>query len=240
MGLSLSDVYTSIQLMLAPVYANDFFYGGRVLRVNMQADAPFRGIDRRPDPLLPAELDAGHDDDDQRQRARPPAMIPLSNVVQTKWSIGSPALTRYNGFEAIEIVGAEAPGSSSGEAMDAIAGIVKNDLPAGYGFDWTGQSPAGNHLRQPGADAVRAVDPGRVPVPGRAVRELVDSVRGAAGRAARHHRRPARDLGPRPDQRRLLQDRHPDHHRPGREERDPDRRILRRGTARRGASSARR
>src|SRR5579862_5170984 len=42
MGLSVSDIYTAIQLMLAPVYANDFFYQGRVLRVMLEADAPFR------------------------------------------------------------------------------------------------------------------------------------------------------------------------------------------------------
>jgi multidrug efflux pump len=140
MGLSLSDVYTSIQLMLAPVYANDFFYGGRVLRVNMQADAPYRastdGLTRF---YLPSTTQ-GTTTTSGSGGAKAPAMIPLSNVVQTKWSFGSPALTRYNGFEAIEIVGAEAPGGSSGAAMDAIAGIVKNDLPVGYGFDWTGQS----------------------------------------------------------------------------------------------------
>ncbi|HEX7917616.1 multidrug efflux RND transporter permease subunit [Rudaea sp.] len=133
MGLSLSDVYTSIQLMLAPVYANDFFYGGRVLRVNMQADAPFRAsTDGLTHFYVPSAT--------QSTTTTLPAMIPISNVVKTQWSFGSPALTRYNGFEAIEIVGAEAPGGSSGAAMDAIAGIVKNDLPAGFGFDWTGQS----------------------------------------------------------------------------------------------------
>ncbi len=141
MGLSLSDVYTSIQLMLAPVYANDFFYGGRVLRVNMQADAPYRasteGLTRF---YLPSATQGTTTTTSGSGSVTTLAMIPLSNVVQTKWSFGSPALTRYNGFEAIEIVGAEAPGSSSGAAMDAIAGIVKNDLPAGFGFDWTGQS----------------------------------------------------------------------------------------------------
>src|SRR5690606_39230657 len=42
MGLAIDDVYNAIQLMLAPVYVNDFYYQGRVLRVQMQADAPFR------------------------------------------------------------------------------------------------------------------------------------------------------------------------------------------------------
>jgi multidrug efflux pump len=42
MGLSVSDVYAAIRMMLAPVYANDFFYQGRVQRVMVQADAPYR------------------------------------------------------------------------------------------------------------------------------------------------------------------------------------------------------
>ncbi len=141
MGLSLSDVYTAIQLMLAPVYANDFFYGGRVLRVNMQADAQYRastdGLTRF---YLPSATQSTTVPTSGGGTATVPAMIPLSNVVQTTWSFGSPALTRYNGFEAIEIVGAEAPGSSSGAAMDAVANIINHDLPTGFGFDWTGQS----------------------------------------------------------------------------------------------------
>jgi len=67
-------------------------------------------------------------------------MIPISNVVQTKWTTGSPSLVRYNGYEAIDIVGGPAPGRSTGEAMDAMQDIITHDLPAGYGYDWTGQS----------------------------------------------------------------------------------------------------
>jgi multidrug efflux pump len=67
-------------------------------------------------------------------------MIPLSNVVRTNWTIASPSLVRYNGYSAIEIVGSQAPGKSSGEAMKAMQNIVNNDLPQGFGYDWTGQS----------------------------------------------------------------------------------------------------
>ena len=67
-------------------------------------------------------------------------MIPLSNVVKSTWFTGSPSLTRYNGYSAVEIVGSPAPGRSSGEAMDAMTNIVQKDLPTGFGFDWTGQS----------------------------------------------------------------------------------------------------
>ena len=131
MGLSVSDIFSAIQLMFAPVYVDDFFYQGRVKRVTMQADAPYR---MSPDALdhfyTPSSL-AGATQD---------AMIPLSNVVKANWFSGSPSLTRYNGYSAVEIVGSQAPGRSSGEAMDALANIVAKDLPPGFGFDWTGQS----------------------------------------------------------------------------------------------------
>ena len=146
MGLSLTDVYAAIQVMLAPVYVNDFFYGGRVLRVNMQADAPFRasteGLSRF---FLPSTLTtATSTQSSQTLVGGTPSsnvpMIPLSNVVQTNWITGSPALIRYNGFESIEIVGSEAPGGSSGAAMNAMSDIINHQLPPGFGFDWTGQS----------------------------------------------------------------------------------------------------
>ncbi|MBO9662549.1 efflux RND transporter permease subunit [Dokdonella sp.] len=140
MGLSLSDVYTAIQLMLAPVYANDFFYQGRVQRVNMQADAPFR---MNPDALgrffVPSSTQT-ETVTTSKGTTTLPAMIPLSNVVSTEWKMGSPTLARYNGYSAIQINGSPAPGRSSGEAMTAMQDIIKNDLPNGMGFDWTGQS----------------------------------------------------------------------------------------------------
>ena len=69
-----------------------------------------------------------------------PQMIPLSNVVQAKWQMASPSLTRYNGYSAVEIVGSPAPGHASGEAMNEMQKIVEGDLPRGFGYDWTGQS----------------------------------------------------------------------------------------------------
>ncbi|HTI96596.1 MAG TPA: multidrug efflux RND transporter permease subunit [Rudaea sp.] len=132
MGLSLTDVYTAIQLMLAPVYVDDFMYGGRVLRVIMQADAPFR-----------ASLDAlNHFYVAGKAPASGGAapMIPLSNVVRAKWGLAAPSLARYNGYEAIDIVGSQAPGKSTGQAMAMMKDIIDHDLPHGFGFEWTGQS----------------------------------------------------------------------------------------------------
>jgi len=133
MGMSLQDVYTAIQLMLAPVYVNDFISNGRVQRVTMQADAPFRAnSDSLNRFFVPSSQTA--------PGTNTPMMIPISNVVQSQWKVGPPTLVRYNGYEAVEIVGQPAPGKSSGEAMGAMTDIIKKDLPPGFGFDWTGQS----------------------------------------------------------------------------------------------------
>jgi multidrug efflux pump len=136
MGLSVNDIYSSIQLMLAPVYVNDFVDNGRIKRVTMQADAQYRtGPEALSRFFTPNPSAAGDSAD-----ATTNAMIPLTNVVHSKWIMASPSLTRYNGYSAVEIVGSQAPGHSSGEAMNAMQAIVDNDLPEGFGYDWTGQS----------------------------------------------------------------------------------------------------
>ncbi|KQX99486.1 multidrug transporter [Rhodanobacter sp. Root480] len=132
MGLSVGDIYNAVGLMLAPVYVNDFAYGGRVKRVIMQADAPYR--------MGPDALEHFFTPSSQLTANGTPAMIPLSNVVHTDWIVSSPSLTRYNGYSAVEIVGSPTPGHSSGEAMAEMQKIVNDDLPKGFGYDWTGQS----------------------------------------------------------------------------------------------------
>ncbi|MEO5812557.1 MAG: multidrug efflux RND transporter permease subunit [Rhodanobacter sp.] len=133
MGLSVGDIYSAIGLMLAPIYVNDFTFEGRIKRVIMQADAPYRmGPDALQHIFLPST--------DLTAAGGGAAMIPLANVVHANWNVSSPSLTRYNGYSAVEIVGSPSPGHSSGEAMNAMQKIVSDDLPQGFGFDWTGQS----------------------------------------------------------------------------------------------------
>lgn len=133
MGVSVNDVYTAIQMMLAPVYVNDFFYGGRIKRVNMQADAAYRtGPESLRSYYVPSSL--SKDADGQR------SMIPLSTVVKSEWIYAPPALSRYNGYSAVNIVGSPAPGGSSGQAMATMENLVHNDLPNGFGYDWSGMS----------------------------------------------------------------------------------------------------
>lgn len=133
MGVSVNDVYTAIQMMLAPVYVNDFFYGGRIKRVNMQADAAYRtGPESLNSYFVPSSL--------SKDATGQPAMIPLSAVVKSEWIYAPPALNRYNGYSAVNIVGAPAPGGSSGRAMSTMEKLVDDDLPVGFGYDWSGMS----------------------------------------------------------------------------------------------------
>ncbi len=136
--------------MLAPVYVNDFFYQGRILRVVIQSDAPFRmSPDALGDFYLPSTLPArtpatgsaatsGAGGTSAAGSLMP--MVPLSSVVHPSWVMGSPSLVRFNGYSAIEIQGQPAPSKSSGEAMRAMESIIANDLPKGFSFDWAGQS----------------------------------------------------------------------------------------------------
>jgi len=161
MGLSLTDVYNAIQMELAPYYVNQFTYGGRVKRVYLQADAPYRmGVDAfqhiyTPSGISSASTGAASSYADTTNTSgylttvnpsasntslSPYNMVPLSSVVKTHWDVGPVALPRYNGYSAIEIVGNPAPGYSTGEAMKTLQHIVDTALPSGFAADWTGQS----------------------------------------------------------------------------------------------------
>jgi multidrug efflux pump len=129
MGLSIPEIYDAIHLMLSPVYANDFNYQGRVLKVLLQADAPYRS---RPEDLSRYYIPG--------QEGGVDGMVPLSSVVTPSWTMAPPAVDHYNGYQAIQINGGASPGHSSGEAMAVMEEIVASELPQGIGFEWSGQS----------------------------------------------------------------------------------------------------
>ncbi|GLQ96382.1 multidrug efflux RND transporter permease subunit [Dyella mobilis] len=143
LGMSVSDVYSAIQLMLAPVYINNFIYEDRVKRVMVQADAPYRmDTGSLSHVYSPSSLATTSTTSSSTPASvnGPYSMIPLSSVVHTSWSMAAPSLTRYNGYPAIEIVGDANKGYSTGQAMGTLQNIVDNELPKGFGADWTGQS----------------------------------------------------------------------------------------------------
>ncbi|MFM5213288.1 efflux RND transporter permease subunit [Aeromonas hydrophila] len=124
-GLSISDINSTLSSAWGSAYVNDFVDRGRVKKVYLQADAPFR--------MNPEDLKLWY------VRNRAGQMVPFSAFASTDWSFGSPRLERYNGVPAMEIVGEAAPGKSTGDAMAAIEQMVKQ-LPEGIGIEWTGLS----------------------------------------------------------------------------------------------------
>jgi multidrug efflux pump len=124
-GVSIDDINSTFSTAWGSNYVNDFLDGGRVKKVYLQADAPYRSV--------PEDIARWY------VRNSAGAMVPFSSFATSSWTLGSPRLERYAGVSSLEIAGSAAPGTSSGEAMDAIAAIAAK-LPAGIGFDWSGLS----------------------------------------------------------------------------------------------------
>ncbi|WP_293392167.1 efflux RND transporter permease subunit, partial [Phenylobacterium sp. RIFCSPHIGHO2_01_FULL_69_31] len=125
MGLTTADINATLSTALGGSYVNDFMDRGRVKKVFVQADAPFR--------MKPEDLDRWY------VRNAAGQMAPFSAFASSHWTIGSPRLERYNGLPAVNIQGAPAPGQSSGQAMQAMEAIAAK-LPPGIGYEWTGLS----------------------------------------------------------------------------------------------------
>jgi multidrug efflux pump len=124
-GVGISDLNATLSIAWGSSYVNDFLHQGRVKKVYLQADAPFR--------MQPEDLGLWFVRNNQG------TMVPFSTFTSGNWGFGSPRLERYNGNPAIEILGEAAPGKSSGYAMELIGQMVKK-LPAGIGYEWTGAS----------------------------------------------------------------------------------------------------
>lgn len=125
LGISLSDIDQTIGTALGGSYVNDFIDHGRVKKVYVQADAPYR--------MLPKDIDNWF------VRSSDGQMVPFSAFSSAHWIYGSPRLERYNGLPSMEILGEASPGKSTGEAMTMLEKMAAK-LPSGIGYDWTGMS----------------------------------------------------------------------------------------------------
>ena len=125
LSIDIGQLHETLQSVLGVAYVNDFVRQGRILRVQMQADADLR---RSPEQILRLPI----------RNARG-EMIPLAEVAQPRWIVGLPKLDRYNGNPSMKISGGPAPGRSTGDAMAAMEEIA-GQLPPGFGFEWSGSS----------------------------------------------------------------------------------------------------
>ncbi len=122
-GVSLTDLFETMQVYLGSLYVNDFNRFGRTYPVNVQADQRFR---LQPDDILRLQT-----------RNAAGQMIPLGAFVTTHEATGPERTAHYNGLLTAEINAGPSAGHSSGEAQKALEAIVQRDLPNGMGFEWT-------------------------------------------------------------------------------------------------------
>lgn len=124
-GLSIAAINDTLSSAWGGAYVNDFIDRGRVKKVYLQADAPYR--------MVPEDLNKWFVRNTQGD------MVPFSSFATASWEYGSPRLERYNGVPSLEILGEPAPGKSSGEAMQEVEDMIAK-LPPGIGYEWTGLS----------------------------------------------------------------------------------------------------
>ncbi|MCX8997495.1 multidrug efflux RND transporter permease subunit [Rhizobiaceae bacterium BDR2-2] len=124
-GVTFADINRTITTNVGSTYVNDFPNSGRMQRVTVQAEPEKRGniFD-----ILNMSVRNGEG-----------GMVPISAFAAYGWSKGPTQLVGYNGFPAIRISGQAAPGFSSGDAIAEVERIA-GELPAGFGYEWSGQS----------------------------------------------------------------------------------------------------
>ncbi|WP_419785184.1 efflux RND transporter permease subunit [Pseudodesulfovibrio sp.] len=123
LGVPLNEVFETLQTYLGGYYVNDFNKYGRIYRVMVQADAPFR--------TKLQDLSKFY------VRSQDGQMVPLTTLSTAKRIDGPEYIQRYNVFQTVELNASPRPGYSTGQAIAAMEEVADQTLPQGYGYDWT-------------------------------------------------------------------------------------------------------
>ncbi|MEH6585060.1 MAG: multidrug efflux RND transporter permease subunit [Halioglobus sp.] len=126
LGVSLDEVFTTLQAQMGSLYINDFNKFGQTYRVIMQAESGYR-----------SDLS---DLDHFYLKSASDEMVPLSTLVTTRPILGPDISNRYNMFRSASVRANAAPGVSSGQAMSIFEELADRTLPTGYTYEWTGMS----------------------------------------------------------------------------------------------------
>ena len=126
LGVQLSDVFTAMQVNFGGTQVNDFNQFGRSYKVMLQADTQYR-----------SEADAAKF---VFVKSSSGTMVPLDTLLKPKLSSGPTSISRFNGARSISIQGNAGAGYSSGQAMEAIQEVVKQNTDSGFNIEWSGQS----------------------------------------------------------------------------------------------------
>jgi len=124
MGVSISQISTTLNVFMGSEYINDFDYNNRTYRVFVQADQPFR--------MKSSDLH------DYYVRSDSGQMVPLDNLVSVVDASGPPVINHYNLFRSVEIDGSPAPGYSSGQGLTAMDQLAAKMVMPGMSYQWTG------------------------------------------------------------------------------------------------------
>ena len=127
LGVNIAEVYNTLAGQFGMTYVNDFNKFGRVYRVYMQADAPYRS--------LPSDMNKVY-----VKNARTGQMLPITSVIKIEDIVGPNFLTRFNLYPSVTINGIPTTGVSSGTAMSIIEDLSYKYLPEDMGFAWSGSS----------------------------------------------------------------------------------------------------
>ena len=122
-GVSLQDLYDTMQVYLGALYVNDFNRFGRTYQVNAQAESGFR--------LSAADIGR------LKTRNQRGDMIPINSFITVRETSGADRVMHYNGYAAADVNGGPAPGYSTGQAQQAIEEVARQELPNGMRFEWT-------------------------------------------------------------------------------------------------------
>ena len=210
LGVTFADINTTLSTQLGSNYVNDFLNRGRMQRVIVQTTETKRV---RPEDLLTYSVRNGANE-----------MVPFSSFAHVVWVLGPTQVVGFNGYPAVRITGEPAPGYTSGDAIAEMERLMRRPAER-FRLRMDGPVAAGKARRLAGRFPARPLDAVGLPVPGRAVRELVDPLRRHAGGAAGHARLGRGGLAARTAERRLLHGRADHHHRTVGQERDPDHRV---------------
>ncbi len=126
LGVPVADVFQSMQGLFGSQIAGQFSQFSRVWWVILQADAEYR--------VDPKDFETVY------VRSRSGAMVPLSALITTRYVAAPKLVTRFNGFPAVKINGSQAPGYSSGQAIQVMEEVARETLPADFAYAWAGQA----------------------------------------------------------------------------------------------------
>ena len=126
LGVSLDSLYSTLQIFMGSAYVNDFTLSNRVYRVYVQAATPFRNE--------PKDISSFY------VRSTEGQMVPLESLVTIKPVTTAQNIQHYNLFRSAGVNGRGAPGTSTGQALEAMETVARQNLPTGYAYEWTGLS----------------------------------------------------------------------------------------------------